>query len=370
MLPSEDFGLVPKFGMEIEVVQWAGTSRNTIVRNLVAAQHMSKEGKFDAGTHRYHCDCNVCQTWNSGKVPWPVQTVLQYDASLPDDGGEFITSPMLCTELFLDNLYEIWQTVCASAQWRMDIPNRRGGASSPSIHIHVSVENPFKLNFSAEHARRTLWQFMPELFTIASVCGLDRGLEYRSVDPDEGHHAALNICRVQQPTMATTRTTRAAANQRLIQPVGSDNIDNIVSDSSWPPIEGPSSQFQAAPVRQPRGTGSAAIRLEWRMFEAAYSDWPYVKGCIALASALTQLVANKDMANVIYSGVNLMSDEAEHGYSIEECRTTKELLKLFNRKRFYFLTETVLSAPLVAEDPVVYGALTELFERVKVPNGK
>lgn len=326
MLPSEDFGLVPKFGVEIEVVRWKNRTRTRVCKDLIEAELMSVDGKFDEQFHQYHCTCRVCRAWSTGKVPWPIQVVQQYDASLPDEGGEFITSPMLCTELFMDGFKTVWDTVAKSADWTMNVPNRRGTPSSPSIHVHVSVENPFKEVINARLARQALWGFLPELFAIAGVCGTDRGVEFRHPDPDMGHHSAINICSM-----------------------GRDEDGDVAVTGLR----------QVRPRERNRQDG---MRLEWRIWEAAYTDWEYTEGVVALSCAMTQLVANRDMAKLLDTSATLLDDGE---YDVSDANTTAQILNLFSSKRFSFLTETVLTAPLVQEDPAIYNAIATLLARVE-----
>ena len=328
MLPSEDFGIVPKVGLEIEIVQWTERTRGQVCQDLINAELMSARGNFVREYHRYHCECSVCEAWADGKVPWPIQTVQQYDASLPDTGGEFITSPLLVTDLFLDGLEEVWNIVVRDAQWRADVPNRRGGPSSPSIHVHVSVENPFKEVFSSRLAHEAIWDFLPELFTVASVCGLDRGIDYRKPDRAAGHHSAVNIRQMGY---------------------GVDSLE------------------EGASIPRRGGRDAAAIRLEWRMWEAAYTDWPYVKGAVVLSAAFTQLVANRDMAKLFSASAALFNED--DGDRVDDCESTEAILDMFSDKRFSFLCEMLPQAPLIQEDPVMYDALSHLLNRVKESDG-
>lgn len=336
MLPSDEYGLVPKFGLEIEVPTWkAPFTRRDVVQGLLEAEHMPDDATapYIDGTHNYHCDCRTCRSVTAGTAQWPVQTILQYDATLPEEGGEFITSPMLCTSLFFKGLREIWDIVCENAIWTDQMPDRRGRKCSPSIHIHVSVDNPFQRFERVETMRAVLFGFMPELFKLASTCGIVRGVEYRSPDQRQGHHSALNAAAV-----ARTR------------------IDPAVLWATTDVRETPDPRRP-----EPRAGVGDAVRLEWRMFEAAYQDWDYVSGAIVLACALTQMVANPDTIGVVEGAIGLLDKKPKM-----ESVNAKQLMAQFSKPRFRFLRELVLAAPVVTEDGGMYEKLDNFLQRVKV----
>jgi hypothetical protein len=293
---------------------------------------MDVDTDYALGTHQYHCRCEVCKRITGGQVHWPVQVALQYDATLPEDGGEFITSPMLCTTLFFKGLREIWDVICEDAVWTDQLPDRRGRRCSPSIHIHVSVDNPYQGLAPLGDLRHVLYTFMPELFKLASTCGKVRGLEYRNPNYAAGHHSALNVITNREEDGIRFNLTTPA--ELLGEPFATN-------------------------TRQQRNAVSS-VRLEWRMFEAAYDNWDYTAGAVVLSCALTQMAANPDTLDIVQGAVGLLSKKPKL-----ERVNAKELMAQFSKPRFRFMRELVLSAPVVTEDEYMYEILDRFLSKVK-----
>lgn len=250
-----DRGIV-RVGVEIEVPVWDnGSSFATVARELIDAGYMLEDptGREWTSTHSYGCTCAaLCGKVRSGDVFIPPLVSLTYDASLPESGGEFVTSPVLLLEDGLGSLREIWEIITRDAVWTDQLPNRRGnGNCSPSIHLHVSATDPEPIPKKKDG--KLIWREMemptdptvaddythalvlygPEMLQLASTCGISRGLFFRKPvrkADQRGHHGIIHVRNV-KPKM---------------------------------------------------------LHIEWRLFEAAYDNWPYVEASAYFAAGLTR----------------------------------------------------------------------------------
>lgn len=303
---------MPKVGLEIEVPLWNNNKlRNMVCDDLMGAGFMAREGRYNVEQHRYHCDCPTCLMWTrqNAAVPYPIQVHLQFDASLPASGGEFITSPFVVNDVFMENMRAVYNMICSDAVWTMQLPTARNDrpTSSPSIHIHSSSTNPNSM-LDPTDIRGILWRFVPELFAMAASCGLDRGLEYR-LPTMGGHHSFMNSI---------------------------------------------------------RGNGRGTIRFEWRMFEAAYQDWDYVSGAIYMASAATQFAQNGKVFSILDSMARFkpwMPEEAA-AYG-EPMSDTRQVLEHYSSFRMDVLEKALYSFTYLRYDPNAERAVRSLIDSTR-----
>ena len=258
MIPSEQFGTIPRVGVEIEVTHWGAHDtkrRATVCQDLVDAGLMADAPTpFQQGYHQYNCRCRDCTRWEAEDIdPFPVQFTLEYDASLPEYGGEFITSPFPVLPEYLRSFYNGWDTITRTAVRDLKVKKRDGtDYASPSVHVHSSCVNPE--NYDGGIAVSFFSAFAPEIFGFATCTGLDRGMKFRHTDFDE-KKAAYN---------------RGYTHHRFV------NIKPM--------------QSQIAP-------GVVGPHVELRVWEAEYNNNRYVRGAVNITAALTQLSANSAIAN-------------------------------------------------------------------------
>jgi hypothetical protein len=249
---------IVRVGAEIEVAAWkTGHGYRSVAKKLLDAGFM--EGTEDDWQryHDYNCRCEKgCARVRSGAVLLPNPLVsIQYDASLPDTGAEFIVSPVLLIN-GMEEMREIWQIVTDAAMWRGDMVSMRGQPNAaPSIHLHVSVlhpeDRPQDLGGLAAADRRgaqnvadllhALSLFAPELLLLSDIEEFRRGLAFRQpwrhADGRNGHHGFIDV--------------------RAFRP-------------------------------------GREVYIEWRMFEAAYNDWNYLEAAAYVSAGLTRAMMNAD----------------------------------------------------------------------------
>lgn len=270
MMPSEQFGSVPRVGIEIEVAHWGSSDvkeRSLVCQNLVDAGFMpDSPTPFQAGYHQYNCRCKDCTRWEAEDVdPYPVQFTLEYDASLPEYGGEFITSPFPVLPDYMRSFYDGWKMVTARAVRDLKVKNRDGDDyASPSVHVHSSCMNPE--HYDGGVALAFFSAFAPEIFGFATCTGLDRGLKFRHTDFDEKNGAYV----------------RGYAHHRFV------NIK---------PLQ----------VRGLADARNAGPHVELRVWEADYANDRYIRGAVNITAALTQLAANAAIANKM-TAYTIMAD--------------------------------------------------------------
>ncbi len=323
MIPSDQFGNVPRVGVEIEVVRWRGDNKTTkprgqVCRELVDAGLMdsSLEAPFANNYHQYNCRCGVCTRWEVQDCdPFPVQFTLEYDASLPDIGGEFITSPFAALEWNYHSFFEGWDIITANAERDMKMINRNGGPASPSVHVHASCVNPAR--YDHEVALSFYQSFAPEIFGFATCTGLDRGMTYRHMDfnpradRNHMHHRFVNIKPMQDRMLGT--------------------------------VSGP--------------------HTELRVWEAEFNDPDYIRGALFISAGLTQLAANATIANKMVA-YTVMSDRTlpDVSYVSPDCNP---ILGEAREEYFEILFEALSTATFIAHDDFAYNAVRNMFEKTR-----
>lgn len=236
-----------RVGLEVEVAAWKKKRKyQDVASELVKSGFMA-----DVGWKRYHdynCTCaQACRQVRSGDVLSPPRVTMQYDASLPEGGAEFISSPVLLTQ-GLEPLREIWDIIVRDADWRLDLLDMRGRRNaSPSVHMHVSAvsmdASPGTLKDRTstreqdqiETALLALSNVAPELMLLADTSQERRGIYFRQpwrwADGRNKHHGFIQVRRM-------------------------------------------------AP-------GQIAY-IEWRLFEAAYQNFEYIEAATYVSAALTR----------------------------------------------------------------------------------
>lgn len=316
MLPERG---VVKIGLEVEVAAWrAGRTRAGVVRALHEGGYLLGEIESWAQTHTYHCNCdNGCRRVREGDVYIPPIVSMTYDASLPDRGAEFIVSPVLLVDGGLDMLRPVWDHVANNAEWTMNATNRGGGPASPSIHIHCSVTNgdvapnDYLANETVtSDILYALWLFSPELFLLADTAGVRRKVEYRVPTRMGGHHGFVQVRRARLPNF---------------------------------------------------------LHIEWRLFEAAYNSWDYVRRATYTTAALTRLMLDYDkVTDILSRGISLPVS----GESIRKAvlnNSTEEVLALASVDRLNLLKQLCCDE---LDDDMEGQALVEAFFEEAAANAR
>ena len=330
MIPTQEYGNLPTAGVEIEVVEWINVvTRADICNNLISQGYMDEKAGYQNAYHDYHCKCETCTLWTSDplgvKCPEPIQVALTYDGSLPTEGGEFITSPFPVHGYFMNEMQQILTTVGKDANWTLARKAMRGnGLASPSIHIHTSVFNPYTDSHETDFTQ-LMYGYFPELFMLACSAGVERGMFFR---------------KAMTASMANSMTNQT----RIV----------IGDDANW-------AHHLFLANRQNRNRHlSQYYYHEWRMFEAAYNDWPYVAGAIYLTSALSQLAFNYDVVNVL-EGYAKLNNWFNPGLNLSDSATFK---KAFDRQRLKLLERAVQEYTFLKNDPVASEVVRLFVQRV------
>lgn len=245
-----DHGIV-KLGFEIEVPAWNAGSYTSVAERLVEQGNMmSPVDQWDS-THTYHCDClqGGCTYVRNGQVMYPPIVSMTYDGSLPEEGAEFVTTPIILGSTGLKHFKPIWETVCQDAVWTMELENIHGGMCSPSIHVHASARAVDHDDHYGNHQYRdellqTLTLFAPEFYILADRPGQRRGTKYRL------------------PTREAMYRDDQGTHHGFVQV------------RSWNPGD--------------------YCYIEWRLFEAAYDSWEYMAQAAYLSATLSRALIHKE----------------------------------------------------------------------------
>ncbi len=296
-----DKGIV-RIGTEIEVADWKGAyTYQNVAAELIDAGAMEGTANDWKEWHRYNCDCELgCLRVKRGDLLVPPIVSMQYDASLPTKGAEFIVSPVLMVN-GMEEMKRIFEIVTEHANWRDDIPAMRGNRmASPSIHLHVSAtltDGDAATNFYREPTGpgvalaadflHSLSLFGVELILLSDIGALKRrGLAFRQpwreADGNRNHHGFIDIKKV-------------------------------------------------VPERM--------VYIEWRMFEAAYKDWNYLETAAYLSAGLTRALLNPHTQDKLMTAG--YRDRVDHGLVRNAIGTnnTTELLKLASGRRLGVLAD-------------------------------
>lgn len=222
-------GPVPLLGVEAEVIGWHGGRKDVDV-----VKDLDKLGYMDASMyekqHKYHCPCKPCTVIGNSKLH-PPQFKMQYDASLPKEGAEYISSPFPALVPIIEDMVEALLVIGQDAYGPdVEATDQKGRPASAGLHIHASVKvDDWAIEKGIlKDAIRTFYMYYPEIILLASSTGRRRFMHYRW--PRYTHH---------------------------------DHHSFLI---------------------QSRG------HLEWRVFEAELSDPTYLFGSMVMAASLTYLV--------------------------------------------------------------------------------
>lgn len=318
-----DNGVV-KVGLEIEVADWQGhKGYYNVASDLVDLGYMAEPKEQWKQHHTYHCSCSAggCSHVRQGDIIVPPLVSMTYDASLPQCGAEFIVSPILMADKGMGPLKEIWDTVVDEAIWSDEYEDyhENEGASSPSIHIHVSasVDGPENMHpnygSTTQDVLHALSLFTPELFAIADLASVRRALTFRLptraaiYNDDQGtHHGFIHV--------------RKAVPEKYMY-------------------------------------------IEWRLFEAAYTDWQYVETCAYLAAVVTRALLKPDTKNVLMAqGYRSPYNEDRMTEAIYQ-QEDDFLFESVDGQRLDVLRQLCLEN--IHDDQYGYELLTQAFERVR-----
>ena len=320
-----DNGVI-KIGMEIEVAEFKpDRTYQKVAGQLIDANYMMGPESRWSEYHNYHCTCKGggCYIVRKGDIVIPPLVSLTYDGSLPSIGAEFIISPILMADGSggLAELKNIWDIIANNAVWSQTGKNIHGGPVSPSVHLHVSVTAK-KLkgplvgidNAYGQDIIHALELFSPELFVLAEA-GISnrRGLEFRWPD----------------------RTA-------------------MLNDS-----EGQHHGFVQVRASMP----NEFIHIEWRLFEAAYTDWQYIESCIYLSSVLTRaLLDRKALGTLLMRGYEHFYDEDQLREAVNS-NDLNLLLNMVDGSRLNALKEICLEQ--IHDDNYGFHLLDNLFQRAE-----
>ena len=327
-----ELGPTPTVGVELEVARWrTGHSMEGVAAALEAAGLMPSK-MYSRGRHDYHCTCNVCVAIGT-QTTFPVMFKLQRDASLPRDGGEFISSPFPLDTVFLDQAVEAYLLVGEAALPPDDhsYTQRTDEHADVGLHVHSYASGPDLTGMSdgdvdlAEDAAETFLGFAPELFKLAACnnAGTNRPLRYRltlhndSVGKDVGK-----------------------------QPYGFERHHLFITRAS---------------VR--RRDGGTQPHVEWRFWEMPYADEEYFRGAIIISAALTQILHRRPLVEKMFHLVSLMpwNDDSLHSYD------AVTLLERFSPRRFNLLRRMILEGTGLVDDEVLCSQAERMLDRVSRP---
>lgn len=315
MKPTEGYGLMPLVGMEVEVPTWKHSVADyrSVAKSMIAEGYMDQT--YAKKWHTWKCTCAKCTRWDDELIaPWPVQWKTTYDGSIPEEGAEFITSPFIPTALYVDEIEKAFKLICDNALWTMEMEAKNGGPCSPSIHIHTSIQLPQNRKFNETRFSQTatsFYPFVPELFAIAdsSNLGQNRGLSFRSPHSKEllGHHAYLS----------------------------------------------------------PVAHHQSFVHCEWRIWEAAFQDWPYVRSAIYFSSAMMQLLTNSTTySNMLERAGGFALTGSDLG-SYDTAIRVKDLTDRFDLNRLEVLEAYLLEHTFLRFDFVAGKYVQDLFDRTR-----
>ena len=322
---------VVRVGVEIEVAAFeTGYTYQMVADELVNMGHMEGEAADWQQYHQYKCRCELgCGLVKSGDVLVPQLVSMQYDASLPDTGAEFIVSPSLLIN-GMEEMREIWDVVTRHALWDNTATNRHGGPSSPSIHLHVSATMPPPGGENNIEARtydgamappgrqrpaddllHAFSLFAPELIMLSDIAEFRRGLTFR------------------QPTRNADG-----------RPAGHHGFIQVKSF-----------------------TPNHESYIEWRIFEAAYQDWDYFEASAYLAGALTRASVRPEVfAQLMATGYAAPPDENAVN-KLTRADNTGGLIALASRTRLAGLRQIALAE--LHDDTYGQNVLRDHFNRME-----
>lgn len=288
---------IVRVGTEIEIAQFKqNKTYQQVAEKLIDAGFMEGTPTDWTQWHQYKCTCELgCRRIKSGMIFVPPIVSMQYDASLPITGAEFIVSPILLID-GMDEMRTIWNIITKNAMWGRPAAMRGEAAASPSIHLHVSATRPgFDAERMGEPSRtinplqdvlHALSLFGPELLLLSDIEDIRRGLAFRkptrTADGRNGHHGFIHVRKCTPPDI---------------------------------------------------------VYIEWRMFEAAYDSWDYFEQAAYISAGLTRALLRPDtLARLMRAGYNEEPRLNEMQLAILEDDTSKAL-KLVSGARLGFLRD-------------------------------
>jgi len=322
-----ELGPTPTVGVEIEVARWKnGTELNSTAKKLEDAGLMPPNS-FSQGRHDYHCDCALCRAIGT-EVSFPVLFKCQRDASLPRQGGEFISSPFPLDEVFLNQATQAYEIIGEAAERPTDSTRNQNdnGTAEVGLHVHAYSSGPNMLGMSpaeglvgvnlTAYAGGAFFGFVPELFAIARANSgkYDRSLLYRHVDV-EGFYGQLHHGYI------------AAASTR-------------------------------------RRDGRVDPHVEWRLWEMPYDDVEYYRGVLVISAALTQILHRKPLLDKLRH-LNALTSWADPEVRREQNSSLKEkIIDSFSKRRFELLSHLILEGTGVVDEPFLRDQAERILNRV------
>ncbi len=307
-------GLI-RVGLEIEVPYWRDRDLNDVTDMLHEAGYIYGTHNAYEETHQYHCGCSAgCSKVRAGKVMVPPIVAVQYDASLPSSGGEFITSPIIMGQFGINEIRPIWEIITEGAVWDDAIEAINGDYSSPSIHLHISALAAGAANFDDEpiahsEVMTALEFFTPEIFTLSDLGDYKRGMTYRlptrrQISHDNTHHG-------------------------------------------W---------IQPRAIKYDRN-----VYLEWRLWEAEYGHWEYVNRAAYLGAALGRVMMSRDrVIDLIAKGAALSPDLSKLDYATQ----VDHITQLLDADRLETLERIIVEN--LEDDTMGVQTITNMFEDARM----
>ena len=310
MLFHPDLGPPPSVGLEFEVAGWKKTTMLKVAKRLVGEGFMDEA--YAKERHDYNCRCVTCTNVD---ITYPPQWKMQRDASLPMEGAEFISTPFPATSIFIEAAIDAIKIITEDAKHPEDyedmLDQRGNRQAATGLHVHVyppGLDSRGPKDFAGFFD--TLQSFVPELFVVAAanIEKRNRELEFRL------------------PINSYKETSRAIKHHSWVSHV----------------------------------SGKTPQRFEWRLWEAPLQDYDYIRGCILLSAALSQVAVREEAFLRKLRGISiLMSDDIPKNYV-----TTKQIFSKFSTERLEMLKEIVLKGTAVVDDDYSKHHLEQLFERV------
>jgi hypothetical protein len=311
---------VVRLGAEIEVADWKnGASFSSVAKKLLKAGYMIGNEETWEEWHTYHCDCLAggCGIVRRGDLVDPPLVSMTYDATLPKEGAEYIMSPILVADQGMPHFERIWNTITSDANWTNELIDQKGRPCSPSVHLHVSATLENRVSRDQEFQQEILHAlglFAPEFFALADTADYRRGLAYRL------------------PDRHSMKTIPGGAHHGFIQ------------------------------VRN--ATRNKFVWIEWRLFEAAYANWPYVERAAYLTAGLTRgLLEDLVFSQLMSTGYAQPFDSKQLTKAVSN-DDPHLVLEQVNPQRMEALREIVVGH--LDDDDYARAVVTSMFDEVGI----
>lgn len=317
---SEIYGPAPTVGLEYEVAIWQPEkSRYTAAANLGQAGYLLEGNSFNnyrpytAMIHDYHCQCPRCL--QTERINYPPLWKMQKDASLPEEGAEYISSPFPAASIYIEEAVRAIELIqMDAAPLTKPMSNLRNtGPAQTGFHIHVKPYTDQELVADLKLLINVLNSFCPEMFMIAELGVIKpRKMTFRLPvtyfdipgGPREQHHAWLSY------------------------------VDKHPA------------------------------RLEFRLWETPFNDLDYYRRAIIFTAGLSQLALDTKMAKKLWAFGLEDSWVEECSVSPGRLLQLNDVLNCFSLERFTRLCEMIVQFTSIGEDDEAIDIIRKTEARV------